>query len=158
MTAADPEQYPGFFLQLRRKFSRCFAVTRVCKSIACGNQTEELRGIRDLQNIGRQTEFHGVEINLGHKTAALTVGLVGRGHVGVIVVFDTPPVGGHVFYAVAALDDIRPKLFDVFRIGKDGRETDDGDGSLLERGIDVHNFLVVGCRLSVICCPSGKGY
>ena len=77
--------------------------------LARGHQGQELRRVGRFHHRRRYAEFQGVECDLVDEAAAVAVGLVRRGGIGVVIVRRVPVVGGNVADRIFAAGDGAPE-------------------------------------------------
>ena len=101
---------------------------RLIQHLPGGDEREQLRGIRRGQRVGRQPEFHRIELHRVDETAALAVGPVDGLGIGVVVVLDQPVRRRHIADRVTSAGDRSPEPLDSGLARVDGGHADDGDG------------------------------
>ncbi len=104
-----------------------FAVSGIVHGRFGHDEGEQLRGVGDFQDVGRQAKFHGIEIDLWQKTAPFTVGFVRGGGVWVVVLLYFPTRGWDFGDAVHFFDDVIPIFLYVLCLWENTGQANDGN-------------------------------
>ena len=100
---------------------------RLIQHLPRGDEREQLGGIRRRQRVGRQPEFHRIELHRVDETAALAIGPVDGLGIGVVVVLDQPVRRRHIADGVTSAGDRSPEPLDSGLARIDGGHADDGN-------------------------------
>ena len=103
------------------------AAHRLVQHLPRGDEREQLGGICRGQRVGRQPEFHRIELHRVDETAALAVGPVDGLGIGVVVVLDQPVRWRHIADRVTSAGDRSPEPLDSGLAWIDGGHPDDGN-------------------------------
>ena len=101
------------------------AVTRVLQCLPCRHQSQKLRGVDRLQDVGGDIEFHRIEVDGRDETAAPAVGAVGAFLVLVVVILDRPMRSRDLRNRVDPVHDVRPIGIPVVGLRKKAADADD---------------------------------
>ena len=120
---------------------RAFMDTCILQHLFGYHQRQQLRGVGQFEDIGRQTKLHRVEIHFRDKAAALAVTLVGGFLVGVKIVCHLPAVGGHLGDGIYLVADQIPKLVQITAAGKQARHADYGNRCVFQPFVEAFVYL-----------------
>ncbi len=122
-------------------------VAGILQGLPGRHQTQQLGGVDRFQHVGRDVEFHRIEIDRGDKSAPLTVGAVGALLVLVVIILHLPMGLRDIGDRVDAVDDVRPVGLLVIRLWKETADADDGQWYCAVAG---SRFLIVRFHLKVL--------
>ena len=108
---------------------RSVGVAIIAERLGSGGRRPLLAGVHGLGDLWRHAVALPVEGEVAHPATDLRVGLIGGSRIGVVVVSDSPAVGGRLGDAVTSVDDICPEGSGVRRIGEDRAEANNGYGA-----------------------------
>ncbi len=120
---------------------RSLGVSGVLQRVFGDEESEQLRGVGLLQQIGRNAELHRVEVHLREKASTPAVRLVWGRFVRVEVVLNPPAILRDVHDGIDLAHDVIPVRFQVGGLRKEGRHAYDGDRSLAEAACGISHGM-----------------